>query len=86
MRPHLPDPIRQHVPRRLHVLIVGGGASGALMAAHLLLFVPGIAWLAAFVGWERAAMAGFVLFLPGTAVKTALAWVLLRGLRPRPTR
>ncbi|ABA80733.1 NAD(P)-binding protein [Rhodobacter sphaeroides] len=36
MRPHLPDPIRRHVPRRLHVLIVGGGASGALMAAHLL--------------------------------------------------
>ncbi len=60
--------------------------AAVLMAAHLLLFVPGIAWLAAFVGWERAAMAGFVLFLPGTAVKTALAWVLLRGLRPRPTR
>lgn len=36
MGPPLPGPIRRPVPRRLHVLIAGGGASGALMAAHLL--------------------------------------------------
>lgn len=52
-----------------------------LAAAHLLLFVPGVAWLAGFVGWERALMAGFVLFLPGTAVKTALAFAVLRAAR-----
>lgn len=57
-----------------------------LAVAHLLLFVPGVAWLAGFVGWERAAMAGFVLFVPGTLVKTALAVALMRVLRPRATR
>ncbi len=52
-----------------------------LTAAHLLLFVPGVAWLAGFVGWERAVMAGFVLFVPGTVVKTALALAVLRAVR-----
>ena len=52
-----------------------------LTAAHLLLFVPGVAWLAGFVGWERALMAGFVLFIPGTAVKTALAVAVMRAAR-----
>ncbi|MBR0674263.1 biotin transporter BioY [Neoroseomonas soli] len=52
-----------------------------LSAAHLALFAPGVAWLAGFVGWERAAMAGFMLFLPGTAVKTALAFAVLRATR-----
>ncbi|WP_270938646.1 biotin transporter BioY, partial [Falsiroseomonas oryzae] len=52
-----------------------------LLAAHLLLFVPGVAWLAGFVGWERALDAGFMVFVPGTVVKTALALALLRALR-----
>lgn len=52
-----------------------------LTAAHLLLFVPGVAWLAGFVGWEQALMAGFVLFVPGTAVKTALAVAAMRAAR-----
>ncbi|MBR0657562.1 biotin transporter BioY [Plastoroseomonas arctica] len=60
----------------------GWWRSGAvLVAAHLVLFVPGVAWLAQFVGLERAAMAGFVLFIPGTLVKTGLALVALRGIR-----
>jgi len=58
-----------------------GGA--VLAAAHLVLFAPGVAWLAGFIGWERAVMAGFVLFIPGTVVKTALALVALRGIRRR---
>ncbi|HEY4251365.1 MAG TPA: biotin transporter BioY [Roseomonas sp.] len=54
--------------------------SGAmLLAAHLALFVPGLVWLAGFVGLERALMAGFVLFIPGTVVKTALALAALRA-------
>ncbi len=53
----------------------------ALLAAHLLLFAPGIAWLAGFVGAERAFAAGFVVFLPATLVKTALALALLRAVR-----
>jgi biotin transport system substrate-specific component len=52
-----------------------------LLAAHLLLFVPGVAWLAGFVGWERAVAAGFLVFLPATLVKTALALAVLRAVR-----
>jgi biotin transport system substrate-specific component len=55
--------------------------AAVLLAAHLLLFVPGVAWLSGYVGWERAFAMGFVLFLPGTLVKTALAVALLRALR-----
>lgn len=63
---------------------VGQGAlrqAAMLAAAHLALFVPGVAWLAGFVGLERAAMVGFVLFVPGTLVKTALAFATLRAVR-----
>ncbi len=62
----------------------GRGAlrQGAMLtAAHLVLFIPGVAWLAGFVGLERAMMAGFMLFLPGTAVKTALAFAVMRAVR-----
>ncbi|MBR0683527.1 BioY protein [Roseomonas eburnea] len=52
-----------------------------LGAAHMVLFVPGIAWLAGFVGWERAMVAGFLVFVPGTVVKTALAFTALRAAR-----
>lgn len=52
-----------------------------LLAAHLLLFVPGVAWLAGFIGVERAFAAGFVVFLPATLVKTALALAALRAVR-----
>ncbi len=55
--------------------------AAVLTAAHLVLFVPGVAWLAGFVGWERALVAGFVVFIPGTVVKTALAVALLRAAR-----
>lgn len=65
--------------------IAGRAGQGALRQAavlaiaHLVIFVPGVAWLGGFVGWERAVLAGFVLFLPGTAVKTALAFAVLRA-------
>ena len=52
-----------------------------LLAAHLLLFAPGVAWLAGFVGWERAVAAGFLVFVPATLVKTALALAVLRAVR-----
>jgi biotin transport system substrate-specific component len=51
-----------------------------LLAAHLLLFAPGVAWLAGFVGAERAFAAGFLAFLPATLVKTALALAALRAV------
>ena len=52
-----------------------------LLAAHLLLFVPGVAWLAGFVGLERAVAIGFLVFVPGTLLKTAAALALVRALR-----
>ena len=52
-----------------------------LTVAHLVPFVPGVAWLAGFTGWEKALMAGFVLFIPGTLVKTGLAFAALRLAR-----
>ncbi|MFC7472931.1 biotin transporter BioY [Dankookia sp. GCM10030260] len=52
-----------------------------LLAAHLAVFLPGLAWLAGFVGLERAWMAGFLLFVPGTLVKSGLALALLQALR-----
>ncbi|MFC0388979.1 biotin transporter BioY [Muricoccus vinaceus] len=67
--------------------IAGQAGQGALRqalvlaAAHLAVFVPGVLWLAGFVGMERAVMVGFVLFVPGTLVKTALAFAALRALR-----
>jgi len=56
-------------------------AGAVLTAAHLVVFIPGIAWLAGFVGVERAIAAGFVPFVPGLVVKTALALVVLRAAR-----
>jgi biotin transport system substrate-specific component len=52
-----------------------------LLAAHLLLFVPGVAWLAGFVGVERAFQIGFLVFVPGTILKTAAALALVKALR-----
>jgi biotin transport system substrate-specific component len=52
-----------------------------LSAAHLVIFIPGLAWLAGFVGWERALHVGFLLFVPGTVVKTALALAVVRAAR-----
>ncbi len=69
---------------------IAGAAQGTvwrqglvLLVAHLALFVPGVTWLAGFIGWERALHAGFVLFLPGTLIKTALALAVLRAVRIR---
>lgn len=49
-----------------------------LLAAHLLLFLPGVLWLAGFIGMERAIQLGFVNFIPGMLVKVALALAVLR--------
>ncbi|MCQ4158475.1 biotin transporter BioY [Roseomonas sp. GC11] len=52
-----------------------------LLGAHLAMFIPGVLWLATVTGLEKALMAGFVLFIPGTLVKTALALATLRAVR-----
>jgi biotin transport system substrate-specific component len=56
-------------------------AGAVLLAAHLILFVPGVAWLSGFVGLARAVDVGFLVFVPGTLLKTTMALALLRALR-----
>jgi len=60
----------------------------AMSLGTAALFVPGVLYLAAFVGFSRAVYAGLLPFLPGAVVKILLAacllpsaWRLLRRLR-----
>ncbi|WGM32418.1 biotin transporter BioY [Brevundimonas sp. NIBR11] len=54
---------------------------GVLSAAHLLILLPGAAWLAHGIGWTDALEGGVAPFLIGAAVKASAAWLILRGLR-----
>jgi biotin transport system substrate-specific component len=55
-----------------------------LSAAHLLILVPGAAWLARDMGWTDALAAGFTPFLPGAVLKSAAAWLILAVVARRP--
>lgn len=44
----------------------------AMALGHVLLFVPGLAWLSHLFGWERAVEVGLAPFVAATVVKTAL--------------
>ena len=48
-----------------------------LIAADLLVFVPGVAWLSFFTGAGKALALGFVPFIVGDALKVAAAWSVL---------
>ncbi len=48
-----------------------------LVAADLVVFVLGLAWLSVFTGVGRAAALGFVPFIVGDALKIAAAWSIL---------
>jgi biotin transport system substrate-specific component len=48
-----------------------------LSLGHALVFVPGVLWLATFMGLYEAWLAGAAPFLLGTLLKTALAAMLL---------
>jgi biotin transport system substrate-specific component len=54
-----------------------GRALAAMAIGHLVIYAAGAAWLAAFVGVERAIPLGVLPFLPGDAVKLLLAAVTL---------
>jgi len=65
-----------------------GGAAAAMTLGHILLFVPGVLWLAVLFSWAKAVAAGVTPFVGATAVKTALGvalvaafWSLLGGSR-----
>jgi biotin transport system substrate-specific component len=49
----------------------------AMALAHVLIFVPGVAWLAVSMGWERALAVGVVPFIGATVAKTLLGVVTL---------
>ncbi len=48
-----------------------------MVAAAALVYLPGVAWLATFIGWSRAVVAGAVPFLLADLVKAALAAALV---------
>lgn len=52
-------------------------AVAALAIGTVLLFVPGVLWLAVLIGWSKAFAAGVMPFLAGSVVKLALAAALL---------
>jgi biotin transport system substrate-specific component len=49
----------------------------ALAVGTVLLFVPGVVWLAVLIGWSKAIAAGLTPFLAGSVVKLAVAAALL---------
>lgn len=48
-----------------------------MLLGEVLIFAPGVAWLAGFAGVEKAVTAGLLPFLPAEALKTALATALM---------
>jgi biotin transport system substrate-specific component len=60
--------------------------AAVLTAAHLLLFVPGVAWLATFVGWERAVAAGFLVYSAGHRGEDGAGTRVAAGPPPGLTR
>jgi biotin transport system substrate-specific component len=65
--------------RRLPLLL------GALVAAELVLFAAGYVWLAMLIGPDKAMAGGVLPFLPGDALKIALAaGLVLAGWRAAP--
>ncbi|HUS92950.1 MAG TPA: biotin transporter BioY [Phycisphaerae bacterium] len=66
-----------------------GTTVAAMLLGTLTIYVPGVLWLAGFVGLPAAARGGMVVFLPGDAIKVLLAafllpagWKLLNAARP----
>ena len=53
---------------------------GALTLGHVIVFAIGVPWLAMYIGMENAWVYGFVPFILGTVLKTALAAAVTLGL------
>ena len=51
--------------------------AAAMIAGHLILFVPGVLWLAVSLGFAKAVAVGATPFLAATALKTALGIALM---------
>jgi len=57
-------------------------AGASMLVATALIYACGAGWLATMIGWQRAWLLGVVPFLPGDAVKAAIATALI-ALRRR---
>lgn len=55
--------------------------AGAIVLATAVIYGLGVAWLASFVGLEKAVAVGVVPFLLGDAVKGVLAWAIALKFR-----
>ena len=53
-------------------------AFGALLLGDTVIMVLGTVWLATFFGFEKALLAGFLIFLPAEALKITLATALTK--------
>jgi biotin transport system substrate-specific component len=49
----------------------------AMTLGDLAIYVIGVPWLAAFVGWDKAILTGFLVFLPGDLLKILVASLIL---------
>jgi len=49
----------------------------SMIIGNGILYVTGMLWLSRFVGWQAVLTTGFLPFLPGDALKIALAMILL---------
>lgn len=54
-----------------------GRAAAAMALGHVLLFVPGVLWLAFLFGWPKAVAFGVTPFLVATAIKTTVGAALV---------
>ena len=59
-----------------------GRAAAAITIGHVLLFVPGVLWLAVLFGWTKAIAFGVTPFVFATVFKTALGIALIGALWP----
>jgi biotin transport system substrate-specific component len=59
-----------------------GRAAVAMSLGHVLLFVPGVLWLAVLFGWSKAVAFGVTPFIAATVFKTALGVTLVGAFWP----
>lgn len=59
------------------------GAFAVFAAAQAIVLIGGVSWLAVSLGWGAAVSGGLIPFLPGAAVKAALAAAMTGVLRPQ---
>ncbi len=57
-----------------------GGAAVLMVTGHIVLFVPGLAWLVETIGWARAIDLGLSPFVAAMLVKIVIGVVFVRAV------